>query len=244
MTLAFYSAAAGPEHEQPLPGVQDVAEWALWIFAENWDYEPAEVAELRQAFRPLRGIVWHAQGGAFKSRIVPVGREFFSKSPHLMLQLVSLVTTEYQSQLGKIRSGVAWLSPDADTEVAELLSRNDVNRDRTLAFLPDTAEAAEAWTNVVYGLSWLWHGQKWIGSEPQPKLRADAVILSYIGLTIKIGGVAGLLAHNCDMEKGLVFYGPKDVLEPVIAQLAQTAEAIDAEEFNSWFRKGAEFLLG
>jgi hypothetical protein len=249
MGLYVHSASIEDDHDL-IGGVADVAEWSLWVLVDDWDPD-STISPLLTAFAGLRAIIWYTSGtawGRLRAHIAGQGKER-ATWPALAANLVSEVTTAYSSFNTTTYSRVAWASGEARNELGKLISRSGSgSSNTTLAYIPNSPEVAADWSNIVYGLSWLEHCRNWIGSEPKPLLNADGVLLSYIGLTIKIGGVAGLLVRNLDApagdpKNGIVMYGRRSILEAATRVLSTAGDPIDKDDFNLWFHRGATMEL-
>ncbi len=243
MTIQVYSSSIGPESARLLPGIEEAADWVLWVRPQSATFDESDVVQLCSAAAPLQGIIWRiTDGGGHTPRIKDHYRAL-GKWHDLTENAVLNGTLEYQPGGDRIYSDVAWVTPKSYSNLANFLSDSMAGVNSTIAFVPNQGEAGRHWANVVSSLAWLWLCRHWVATLPQPLIDANAVVLSYIKLTREIGGIAGLIWESSDYEHGLVFYGPKSLLEPVATRLTSSTNRIEESTFEHWLRRGVSLRL-
>ncbi len=238
MTSRIYSAPISPKYNRLLPSLDGAAEWAIWLQPEGWRYAGNDIASLVHAFEPLRAVVWLASDSGARTPRIRDHLRALGDYRSLVKSLVAKTTVQYLDSAGVIYSDVAWLSSDSSGDLANLLSRSTAGCDSSLAFIPKNGPPTQKWVDIVSGLNWLWLCRNWVATSPQPLIDADAVVLSYVRLTIDIGGAAGLMWEDTDARKGLVFFGTESVLKPPASRLAAHCQILDAAAFEHWFDRG------
>ena len=109
------------------------------------------------------------------------------------------------------------------------------------AFIPDRSDASQDWASIVYGLRWLERCGKWIGTTPEPAFDYESAVLSYIRLTISIGGVPGFAWTGVDVPGGVVLLGDRSMLMDVARALAEHAGQIEPVLFLRSLKRGIWF---
>jgi hypothetical protein len=243
MAIKVYSSSIGPEAARLLPGIKEAGDWVLWVKPQSSAFDESDVAQLCTAAAPLQGIIWRITDGGGRTPRIKDHYRALGKWHDLTENLVLNGTLEYQPAGDRIYSDVAWVTPKSYANLANFLSNSMAGVDSTLAFVPNQEESGWKWANIASGLVWLWLCRRWVASSPQPLIDANAVVLSYVKLTKEIGGVAGLMWQSSDYEHGLVFYGPKSLLDPVGTRLISNTNRIDESAFESWLNCGVSLRL-
>src|SRR5262245_42340501 len=113
MTIQIYLSEVTVEHDQLLlPDLHEVTGQALWIRLQKTPFEKENIAELARAFGDLKGIVWHASSGGFRSPRIKDYRRAFGDWPKLAKNIVAQYTIQYQNSDDKFYSDIALVSPD------------------------------------------------------------------------------------------------------------------------------------
>lgn len=244
MALQLYSTAVTGEFERLLPGIQEVAEWSLWVRTVTRPFAGRDLAEFSRAFGELRGVIWHASSGRAMTPRMRDYQRAFGYWPKLNENLAMRNTIEYTDGDRKVYSDVAWVSPDAYGSVASILSESTGGMDSAFSFIPGDEKSGQAWANIVSGLNWLWLCRGWY-VFPSQRLAIDiemtkAVVLSYVRLTVELNGAAGLVWEDPDARRGLVFFGRQSLLQSVASVLMTRFEFLDEVSFTRWwFERGA-----
>ena len=93
-----------------------------------------------------------------------------------------------------------------------------------LALLPPDRHTLNVWSELVMAPLWLWKNESRAHSSPNPSLRADQVLLSYIDMVIDIRGVVVLQWTGIDTD---VSCGVALVAEPAVVDCIRSFIAID-----------------
>lgn len=214
--------------ENQLPDVSKFIEWSLWIKPYNFTFSSGDLLTMKRAFAPLKGVLWQATSSSAKSIHTP-----FERCPKAVAETIMEGFSMYPALKRIVDYKVAWAAEGDDEAVAKLLgSGHYPHSNLNLAFLPKDQFIAIKWANIIQGPLWLWLCDEWRANSIQPALAASGVTLSYLRLTLEIGGIPSLIWVDCDMEVGLTFFGSKALMETTTTQLKELGAELNPHVFE------------
>jgi hypothetical protein len=223
-----WAGPLGPEHDELLPGLRDVAEWGVWLrYPDCPPFDADDLGVLADAFAPLVGHVWHPARN-FATAMMERLREHqlaerreagaFFDWPHLRACLSARATLTTQAageEPTEVFGDVSRLAPGALADAARLLSGKThmgeyaggigLGPHFMLAYLPE-ADAARHWADVCLGLVWLTRCGWGLGVNGTTVYGGGAV-RAYLDRTLRLGGVAGLPMVRHSPPPWLTFVG-------------------------------------
>ena len=235
--MQIHSGPITSSHETVLPGIAKAASWGVWIRPTNSAFRTEDAQILLQAFGDFGCILWHTSEGGARSRRMKDHLRSLGTWPPLSKNVIAQWTLEHFSIPRTVYGDICWVSFEAAGSLGALLSRSTSGSDSTLSFIPEDDLSAQQWISGVYGLQWLWL----LGSQTTTRsINADVVLLSYIEITKRIKGVAGLV-FDIQGTSGLAFLSERIHLEAGADKIGQRCELVSEQTFKTWYRDGLHF---
>src|SRR5262249_52629071 len=156
MTMQIHSSRITKENDFLLSGIAEAAPWAIWILPTGLTLEEPDAQALLNGFGDLRCILWHTSDGGAHTQRVKDHLRALGEWPDLTRGIFATGTLNYFSLSRTTYSDVAWIHACAPASLVAFLSRSTAGIDSTLSFIPGDDRCAQAWTDAVQGLEWLW----------------------------------------------------------------------------------------
>lgn len=248
MPVQYAFGSVTKEFDQYLQGVTAKPKHALWLRPVAREFDRDDLRELLGAFSPLRGIAWSGisslRGGNKTEEVA-----WAERWGKLTEGTVSETSWTLQPRNRVATCRVAWLGDNACESLPYflghafgLLSISPGNC--ALSFLPHDEQSAVDWAKVAQGPFWLWLCEEWLDNSPDPSLRSESVVVSYIDLTNEIGGVPGLVWWDGHAKTGLTFFGPEETLCPIVERLEHSRSFVhDDTEFDRLLTRGFSYVM-